>query len=178
MNTINLIRTKTTMSPQVGMVTALLQKLSLWALAVLIVSGIIVSGVFYALRIRQQQMVNTQQQLSQAIAQSTTKEGLLFAMKQRMALMNKILGVQQPVGKVFDTLSTFTTAGQITAVSLGDHNKVSLMIHAQAIADVVSITDALVGQTAVNHAREPQLVSFTLGQDGGVDVGLSFIAVF
>jgi len=178
--TINLIRTKTAISPQLEIVTTLFRKLSLWALALLIVSGILVSGIFFYLQIREQQMANTRQQLSQAIAQSTTKEGLLFAVKQRGVLTNKILGVQQPVGKVFDTLSTFSTLGQMTAVSLDDHNKVLLAIHAQSITDVISIVDALIKQTTSNHTRAPQLVSLLLSPEnkGGVDVILSFIAIF
>lgn len=175
---INLIRTKTAMSPQAGMVAELLRKLSLWSLAILIVSGVVVSGIFYYLRVREEQLANTKRQLSESIAQSTTKEGLLVSVKQHVALMNKILGVQQPVSKVFDTLAAFSTPGQMTAVSLDDHYKVSLMIHAQSITDVVSITDALIKQTTINRVRAPQLVSLSLGKDGGVDVGLSFIAVF
>jgi len=123
-------------------------------------------------------LIHTQQQLSQVISQSTAKEGLLVSVKQRSALTSKILGVQHPVGKVFDTLSTVVTSGQMTAVSLDDHNKVLLTIHAQSITDVISITDTLIKQTTTNFVRSPQLVSLTLGHDGGVDVGLSFIAVF
>lgn len=178
MKTINLIQTKTAISPQAGMVTEFLRKLSLWALASLIVSGVAVSGIFYYLQVREEQLILTRRRLLESITQSTTKEGLLFSVKQRVALTNKILGVQQPVSKVFDTLTAFSTPDQITAVSLDDHNKVSLMIHAQSITDVVSMTDALVGQTTANRVRAPQLVSLSLGKDGGVDVGLSFIAVF
>jgi hypothetical protein len=176
--TINLIQTKTILSPQLETVTALLRKLSIWALTILIASGVVVSGVFYYLRLREEQLANTKQQLSQAIAQYMTREGLLFALKQRMGLTGKILGVQQPVGKVFDTLAGFVSPGQMTAVSLDDHNQVSLMIHAQSITDVVSITDGLMKQATVNRVRAPQLVSLTLGKEGGVDVGLLFIAVF
>ena len=178
MKTINLIRAKIAMSPQVEMVTVLFRKLSLWALAILIVSGVLVSGIFYYLQIRRDQLIHTQQQLSQVISQSETKEGLLVSVKQRSALTSKILGVQHPVGKVFDTLFTVVTSGQMTAVSLDDHNKVLLTIHAQSITDVISITDTLIKQMTTNLVRSPQLVSLTLGKDGGVDVGLSFIAVF
>jgi hypothetical protein len=178
MKTINLIRTKTALSPQVEMAAAYLRKLSLWALVILIVSGVVVSGIFYYLRVRQDQLVNTHRQLSESITQNTTKEGLLFTVKQRAALTNKILGIQQPVSKVFDTLSTVNTSGQMTDVSLDDHNTVLLTIHAESITDVVTIADALMGQVKENRVRSPQLVSLSLGKSGGVDVSLSFIAVF
>lgn len=166
------------MSPQAEIVTVLFRKLSLWALVILIGSGVLVSGMFYYLQVRHGKLVHTQQQLSQVISQSTVKEGLLVSVKQRSALMSKILGVQHPVGKVFDTLPTVITSGQMTAIVLDDHNKVLLTIHTQSITDVISITDTLIKQTTANLVRSPQLVSLSLGQDGGVDVGLSFIAVF
>ena len=86
MKTINLIRAKIAMSPQAEMVTVLFRKLSLWALAILIVSGVLVSGIFYYLQVRRDQLIHTQQQLSQVISQSETKEGLLVSVKQRSAL--------------------------------------------------------------------------------------------
>ena len=176
--TINLIRTKTATSPQLDMVTAQLRKFSLWALVALILSGSIVSAIFYYLRVRSGQLTNAKQQLSQTISQNMTKEGLVVAFKQRVALTNKILGVQKPVGKVFDTLSTFVSVGQVSSVSLDDQNNVVLTIRAQSITDVVSIVDALMSQAATKTVRAPQLVSLALGRSGGVEVTLSFIAVF
>jgi hypothetical protein len=178
MKTINLIRAKTAMSRFEETVTVLFRKLSLWALAILIVSGVLVSGMFYYLQVRREQLTHTQQQLSQVISQSKTKEGLLVSVKQRSALISKILGVQQPVSKVFDTVAGFVGVGQMSGITLDDRNTVFLRIHAQSITDVISITDTLIKQTTANLAKAPQLVSLTLGKDGGVDVGLSFIAVF
>lgn len=178
MKTINLIRAKTAMSSQSGMVMVLFRKLSLWALAILIGSGVLVSGMFYYLQVRHEQLIHTQQQLLEVISQSTAKEGLLVSVKQRSALTNKILGVQHPVGKVFDTVGAIISAGQTSGISFDDRNTVALTIHAQSITDVISITDTLIKQTTANLVKAPQLVSFTLGKDGGVDVGLSFIAVF
>lgn len=178
MKTINLIRTKTAMSPQTGPVADVLRKISLWALALLVVSGVLTSGIFFYLQNRQQQLVNTKQQLLQTIAQSTTKEGLLAALKQRAALTEKILGVRQPVATVFDTLSTFTTPGQVTSVALDDHSKVFFAIHSESMTDVISLVDALLKQVAANRARAPQLVSLGFGHSGGIDVAFSFIAEF
>ena len=175
--TINLIRTKTATSPQLDMVTALLRTLSLWALSVLMVSGIIVSGIFYYLRGREQELTNVKQQISATITQNTTKEGLLLTLKQRVSLTGKVLGVQHPVGKVFDMLATFISPGQMSSVSVDDHNKVILTVRAQSIADVVSIADTLVNQAAAKTVRAPQLVSLSLGHTGGVDVTLSFVIV-
>lgn len=160
------------------LVTQLVRTISFWFLGVLIVSGIIVSGTYYYLRVRQEQLAQTQQQLSQSITQSNVKEGLLLAVKQRAALTNKIVGIQQPIGSVFDTLAMFVSQGQITSVSLDDHSVVVLNIHTQSISETVALVDALMKTVAANRVRAPQLLSLTLGHNGGIDIAVSFIALF
>ncbi len=178
MKNINLIQTRAASNPQMEIVATLLRRLSLWALAILIVSGIAVSVIFYYVRAREEQVTQTKQELSLIVTQSTAKEGLLASVKQRAGQITKIFGVQKQVSKVFDLVDTLISPNQITSVSLDDANNVSLVIHAQSITEAVSITDALVRETVLKRVRSPQLVSLVLGKDGGIDIGLSFIAVF
>jgi hypothetical protein len=177
-HSINLIQTSTGLSPQAVIMMTLFRTLSLWVLAIFIVSGVAVGGIFYYLRIRNEELTAKQQQLSQSIAQNATAEGLLVSVTQRSALTKKIVDIQQPVDTVFDTLAVFVSPGEITNVSLEDNDTVSVMIHAQSITEVISMTDALVKLTSANRIRAPQLVSLALGNDGGIDVGVSFTAVF
>lgn len=126
---INLIQSKTDVSAQMEPVTLLLRKLSLWALLILVISGIAVSGIYFYMKVRGEQLTEKKKQLLQSITQSATTEGLLVSVRQRVALTNKIFGVQQPVGKVFDVLSMFVSPSQVSTLSLDEHNKVSLTIH-------------------------------------------------
>jgi len=178
MKTINLIQTKTPVSPQMEMATVFLRKLSLWVLVIFVVSGTIVGGIFYYLRVRDQNETNVDQQLSQEISQSTIKEGLLLALKQRILLTNKIIAVQKPVNKLFDTVAAFIPLGQVNALSLDDNNTVLLTIHAQSMKDMISPVDALIQQIAARTLRSPQLVSLSFKDDGSIDVTVSFIALF
>lgn len=175
---INLIPTKVETSAQTGVAIILLRRLSLWALAILIISGLIAGGVFYYVRLRYDQALQQKQDLSQIVKQNVTKEGLLTSVKQRTALIIKIFGIQQPVGKILDLLVSFVSPDQISVISVDDHNNVTVSIHAASIAEVISITDTLIKQTTASRVRAPQLVSLTLGRTGGIDIGLSFIAVF
>lgn len=175
---INLIPTKPEESPQTGIIITFVQRFSLWALAIFIVSGVAIGGTYYYLKLRYDQLVITRQELSQIITQNATKEGLLVSIKQRTALITKIFGVQQPIGDVFDMFVPYVTPGQISDVTMDDKNNVSLIIHAASINDVVAITDALIKQTATNRVRAPQLNTLQLTKTGIINVGLSFVAVF
>ena len=174
---INLIPIKQEESQQNEIVIALIQRLSLWALVIFIVSGIAVGGTYFFIKVRYDQLVSTKKELSQVIEQNATKEGLLASVKQRTALITKILGIQLPVGQVFDVLVTFVSPSEITEVSVDEKNNVSVLIHAVSIDEVISITDGLIKQATANRLRAPQLVSFGIGRTGGYEIGLSFIAV-
>ncbi len=177
-NKINLIQNRTEVSPQLVMVIALLRRLSLWVLVIFIVSGILVGGMYYYFSIRNEELAAKQQQLSQVIAQSTRTEGLLVSVTQRAALTKKILDIQKPVGMVFDTVVQFVSPGKISNISFDDTDTVSLMVHVNSIPEGIFMTDDLVNLAAMNLVRKPQLVSFSIGPDGSIDMGLSFVAVF
>lgn len=175
---INLIQTKLESSPEVGLLATLLRKLSLWALLLLIISGIITIGTYYYMLVRRDQLVSTKQRLTEIIAQNPTKEGLLLSVQQRTALITKILAFQKPVGTVFDIVSAFISGSQILRMTLDDKNMVFLSFHAQSITDVISISDTLIKQTASNLVKNPQLDSLIFSKDGGIDIMVSFIPIF
>ncbi len=175
---INLIQTKPETSAQTGVVTVFFWRLSLWVLAIFIVSGILAGGVYSYLKIQYDRLATARQELSQIITQNALKEGLLFSIKQRTALITKIMGIQQPVGRVFDMLTSFIPPGQMSDVSVDDKNNVTLSIRAASIDEVISITDVLIKQATAKQIRAPQLISLKFGTTGDIDVGLSFIAVF
>jgi hypothetical protein len=177
-NTINLIQTKTAISGPMGLVIDLLRKLSLWSLVGIFGIGVIITGVFYYVKIRTDQLVSTQQQLSQVIAQNATKEGLLAAVKHQVTLTSKIMGVQQPVGKLFGTLSTFIPDDRITKMTFGDSNQVVLIFQSPSVTDVISIVDAFVKQSTIQGIRAPQLMSLSIENSGNIDVTLAFNAIF
>lgn len=175
---INLIQIKHEESPQTGVIFAFLQRLSLWALVVFIASGILIGSVYYVMKTRYDQMVITRRNLTEIITQNATKEGLLASIKARTGLINKIFEFQKPVGNVFDLLTAILVPSQITDVTVDEKNTVAVLFHAGSIDEVVSITDNMIKQAEANRIRSPQLISLKLATTGGIDVGLSFVAVF
>ena len=171
---INLIRAKTMLSPQMELLTQLLQKVSLWALVALAGTGIVVGGTFYVLRARLNQVISTETQLSQVISQDVAKEGILITLKHQVTLTNSVLKSQKNIAKFLETLGTIVPASQLMGVSLADDNTVVLRIRATSIAQVISIIDALVKQSEGTAVRSPQLVSFSVGDAGIIDVVLLF----
>lgn len=174
---INLIQSKIRLSPQIEIAGELLHKISLWALGTLILTGVIVSGIFFYLQARQSQLTDTKNQLVSAIAQQTAKEGILFTLKHRVALVEKMFGVQKPVGQAIETVVGFIDPSALASVSLDDHNKAVVSIRAQSISQIAGMVSAVVKSASDGVIRVPQLLSFSLRPGGAVDVTISFVAV-
>ena len=157
---INLIQAKLRLSPQMELAAELLHTISIWALGILIISGVIASGFFLYLRAREGRMAQTKTQLTAAIGEHGRKEGILFTLKQRVVLVDKLF-----------------SGSALASVSLDDHSKVVLSVHAQSVGEVVGIVSAVVKSAAANAIRVPQLVSFSMKPTGIVDLTMSFVAV-
>lgn len=132
----------------------------------------------YYMQVRERQLTGIEQQVSESIKEQSAKEGLLVALKQRAEVTKKILGVQQQVGKVIDTVGAFVSVGRITNVSLDDHNTVVVTIQASSTSDTVLLVDALIKQAAGKNVRSPELVSLGIGNTGDVELTVSFVEVF
>lgn len=177
MNTINLIRAKTLVSPQMETIIRFFQRLSFYAFVLLIASGIIAGGAWYYFTIQRNQLTKTEQELSLSISQNTVKEGLLLAVKHHVGLANAILNEQTPVGKLFDILGMVISPDQLSTVSIDNHNQVLMTIRVSSINDIIAIVDAVVKQSDAHFLRSPQLMSFSITDAGNLTISLSFIAV-
>ena len=154
-----------------------LKKVSFGGLVALILSTVAVGGIFFYLRSQKDQLDRTKTTLSQSIQQNTNKEGLLLSIKQRVVIVDKIIGTQNPIGSLFDTLGIVVSPSQLTALTLDEHAEAVLTIHVKSIDDVITIVDSLLKAVQEKHARAPKLLAMTLTRDGTIEVSLSFVPV-
>ncbi len=175
--TINLIKTKTSSSPQLEALEAVLKKISFGGLLALIISSVAVGGLFFYLRAQKEQLEGTKATLTQSITQNTNKEGLLLSIRQRISIIDKIQANKSPAGPLFDILGTVVSPSQLFGLALDDHNEAIVTIHVKSIDDVVTIVDLLLKAVEEKQAKSPKLVSLTLARDGTIEVALSFVTV-
>lgn len=177
-NTINLIRTKTSSSPQMEAIEASLKKSSYIGLALFLGVSVILAllyGLFYF------ENGNLQKQKTQLIADinsQKSKEGLLLAIKDRTKTVEKAMATQKPWTETLDLVSTFATPPLLSTISVDEQNKVTLSVKADSLDDLLTMVNTIITHTKEDKIRNPQLLSFQVGKTGQVELTISFFALF
>jgi sensor histidine kinase regulating citrate/malate metabolism len=177
-NTINLIRTKTSSSPQIEAIESSLRRSSYILLSsVLVVS--VVLGSLYVLFLNEKQNLQAEQnELTNEITQQKAKEAAFVAIKERVLLVDKVMGTQRPWSKLLDIIALFANPINLTHVSVEDNTKAVITMKNISVDEILGISQALMNQVIENRVNNPQLLSLQLNKDGLLDVSLSFFPIF
>ncbi len=172
---INLIRTKTRLSPELLALADRLRVIGWVALVSVIVVGMLTGLVFLELQ-RERQMVSAEKErLLATIAKSARKESLFVSLKDRIPLVTRALNTQKPWGQILDMVSTIAVPPDVYSISVDDHQMVLVNLKTTSFAEVsrwISRVTDLVGAARI---RSPQLVSFQLLKGETILLTVSFI---
>ena len=177
-NTINLIRTKTSSSPQLEAIESSLRKSSIAALIGFISLGVILAIVYGLYYFQLQNFESEKTQLTNRINAVKNKEGLLIAIKDRTKVVDKVMKNQKPWIKILDLVATFATPPLVTNITVDDQNKVTIAVKSQSLDSVVDMVNIILAHTKENTIRNPQIISFQVAKKGGIELSISFFAVF
>ncbi len=176
--TINLIRTKTSMSPQAEGIEEGLRRTSYILLAATIFVGVLLSSAYFFLMNEKQSLEETKRQLTTQITIDQVKEAQFLAIRERIAIVQKAMGSQRPWSRLLDIIATFASPSDLTSVVVEGNAKAVITMRDISMEDVLRITRMLMQQVSQERMRNPQLLSLQLTEEGSVDVSLSFFPVF
>ncbi len=176
--TINLIKTKTSVLPELEVAETYLRKAGSFLVISLVVSGLIVGGVFVYLSLSLERTQQDKQTLTRSITESSVKEGLLAAIKARSVIAGNIIGNQKPVARLFDTIAATAPSTNLASVSFDENSEVVIAVRAQSLDEVMVIANALIKQQEERRVNNPKLVSLTLSREGTIEASFSFVALF
>lgn len=177
-NTINLIRTKTSSSPQLEAIESSLKKSGLIGLVAFICVGVVLGIVYTLYYVRLQNLENEKTQLTNRINAAKNKEGLLIAIKDRTNVVSKVIKNQKPWVKILDLVATFAAPPLLTNIAVDDQNKVTISVKSQSLDNVFDLVNTILSHTKENKIKNPQILSFQIAKKGGVELTISFFAVF
>lgn len=175
--TINLIATKTDEGPQLTRITALLKKISYGSVILLLITGFLVGGVYVFVQGRVSQLTQEKNTLAQSVAADSTKEGLLRALKDRVAVFDKLSASAKHMDKFFNEVSLIGNTGTIDSISLDDTGKAIISTKLGSIDQAITVTDTLIKEATAGNITKPSLISMTIDKDGGFSLSVSFVQV-
>ncbi len=175
---INLLKAKTMLTPQLIAMEGQLRTASLVLLLVLLLTGVFF-GVGYVILRRQHDTVSVQKQsLMTAIGGELRKEGFYTSLKDRLAIVGKILEGQRSWLGVLDLIDRVTATGSRTSFTVSEKDEVSLTITNNTLEDTFDVVGRLLAEVADKTIANPILESVQYQKDGSVRVSLTFTPIF
>lgn len=148
-----------------------------WSLAALLGVGIIIGSTFFFLKARSGQMSSENTQMGGQIDAQVVKEGILVSLKERSDVAGKALEAVRPWGNLFPILIQIAPATQLKSLSIDETTRVSLLLSLGSVDDAVTVVTNVISLSGLHTVRSPQLLSFSIKDDGTVQMGVSFIPI-
>jgi hypothetical protein len=178
LNNINLIRTKTSSSPQLEAIEASLKKTGYLGLAIICSIGI-VAGIVYIFLLQQKTYLEaTKENLGKEITKNIQKEGMYISIKDRTRIVKLVMANQKPWTQLLDRVATIVSPPALTDITVDDLGKITISIRAGSVDTILNTANALIEQANQNHIINPQLISFQIGKTGSITATITFFVVF
>lgn len=175
---INLLKTKTGLSPQLAALAEKLRVASLVALVFLLLLGIVVTSSFILVTSRYRALEAEKVRLSRQITADSHKEGLLMAVKHRAAIVEKALASLLPWGTALDMVERIALLSTISSVTVDEVGEVTILLKLVSLNDALNLVRSVMALTEEQALRRPKLTALSLQEDGYVELGISFLPVF
>lgn len=174
---INLFDTKASLTPGWILAEKYLILLRQYFLGFILIAGILLVGTYGIVRLQKAKLDREEQQLATAIQSEHAKEGLLLALRARIASLKKILDVQLSVAPYIDTTLLLARPPRLTSFSIGDKNTVQISVELPDIGEAVSMMEVILQLVSENKIRNANLTSLTINKDGSVMMGIMYQVV-
>lgn len=172
---INLLKSRSSLSPQILAIQEQLRWVGAGSILLVIILALGI-GVTYLIFLQQRQALETRRkQVLSAIANESVKEGLYFSVRQRLPVVEKALGMQQPWGSLLDDINTIARPPDLSSVVVDEQNIVVLSIKATSVEQTADMVNAVVRLVQERRIKNPQLLGLQLSKEGNVQINLSYI---
>src|SRR5512135_3733480 len=124
LNSINLIRTKTSVSPQIEAIEASLRRTGLIGLIAFVCVGFVIGVVYFIFVQEKNALETTKASLVQRVSASAQKEAIYLAIKDRVKIVGKAIDNQKPWYKLLDRINGFILPPELVDVAVDEQNKI------------------------------------------------------
>ena len=173
-NTINLIRTKTGLSPQLSVIENSLVRASTTGVVLFLMAGLFVGALYVYYAFAQSELEVARTQLRGQINSAKINEGLLTSIKDRTRTVERAMNSQRQWAETLDLLGTIAIPPALSAVSVSDENKIEVAVQANFIDELLTPITTLTRYAKEGRIRNTELRSVQFDKNGLVTMTVSF----
>lgn len=173
-NTINLIATKTGLSPRLELIENSLQRASTVGVVMFLGAGLLVGALYFYYFSSLSALEKTQTQLRSQINAAKANEGLLTSIKDRTRTVELAMNSQRQWAQTLDLLGTVAVPPALSAVSVDEENKIEITVQARVIDDLLAPVSTLMAYANEGRLRNTELRSVQFDKNGLVTMTVTF----
>lgn len=174
-NQINLIQTKTGISPEIALWQERLRIIAFLSLGVFVAAGLFFGAGFFVIRGQVDKLTKERDEFTAAITTYSNRESLLYSLKKQTGNVKKVTDSQKSWAPVVDLASSIVPLPALSTLSVNDKEEVSLSIKTQSIDESLSIINKLMEAARAGQARQPTIDSLQLDKDSGIRLSVTFL---
>lgn len=142
-------------------------------LSILVCGSIIGAGYIYTMRTLEASELQTER-LSRDINAQSVKEGLLLSLVERTAIASRALESAKPWGKVFAVLTEVSSQDSYNSVSIDESALATSTLELGSVDEAVVVVTNIMSLTEDRLLRSPQILSFSMRENGTIQMTVSF----
>lgn len=177
-SSINLISTKTGLSPEVELIENSVRRASTISIFVFLAAGFLIGGLYLYFSSQLTSLEAMRTELRSQINSAKKNEGLLVSIKDRTRIVERAMASQRPWAETLDLLGTVAVPPALASVSVGEQNKIEITIQDGSIEAMRAPIATLISYANEGKIRNPVLQSVQFDKTGVVIVAVSFTMVF
>lgn len=173
-DTINLLRTRTSISPKLTAIGKELRLVGVLLMSIVIGVGILTVVAQMILTKNYKEHQGLKKQMEEAIVAETKKEGLFISVQDRLKTIDTILSRTFPWDSALSAVLGLGAAHQIKSASIDDAQQVSVRIETDTFEEARSVIEKIVSYILQRTIVSPILTSLKLNEEGKIQLSLSF----
>ena len=154
------------------------RSISYIVLIVTLVTGFLLGGSYILVRQRFSSLENTRKKLISQLNAQSTKESMFIALKDRIAILDKVFVMLRPLATTLDTTTSIAAPPLLTSLTYEDQGRMVVMVRTPSIDEALTVVGAVSTLAADQQLRVPQLQSLSMDKDGSIRLSVSFYPVF
>lgn len=172
---INLLQTKTRLSPELLAFTEKFRMASWGIIGGTLVVGVITGLLFFLFREQRLRVADDKRRLLASISSNAKKESVFTSVKERIPLVEQALNSQKAWGQLLDGIAAIAKPPNLYSLSVDDKQLVQINLKTTSLAEVGGWIARVLDLFTQKRLRSPQLMSLQLSKDGNILVTIAFI---
>jgi hypothetical protein len=175
--TINLVSTKQSIPSWVKSFDQYLVMVNIVSIVVIALAAIVTTGGLVWSSMRVENATREKDRLISGLKQYESKESKYFLLKNRLAVIEKILKSQDPFTSHLDTAMQIAVPPQLASFSLTDKREVQIQVVVGSIVEGRAVIDKI--HALVNEKRiiNPSLTTVGMDGSGGLKLGVLYTVI-